>query len=474
MRLVLERPRLLASVPSGEPMTAIPSTQYTKNGDFTLAYQVTGVGRHDLTYLLFETPNVVANWFVPEHARFLERLASFSRLVITDRRGMGCSDRLAPGTSPVLEDLVDDLLVVMESANAHSATLLAGGETAFIALLAAATHPDRIERLILWGPSPSWQRSDDLPWEASPDQIEASLGVIRRVTNLRGWAEVSARNNLPSWALDPDKVALWEALSALAGSAEAWYQDQRMFHGIDLREVVPTIRTPTLLLGRPHATLMSIESARFLAERMPDARLIELEGNDSMPWAGDQESILDEIQEFLTGERTLIEPDRVLSTVMFTDIVGSTEKSAQIGDRAWRDLVDKHYETVRRMLVPYHGREIDTAGDGFLATFDGPARAVECATAISSAMGPLGISIRAGCHAGEIEVTRDGVRGIAVHIGARIAAAAGADEVLVSSTVRDLVAGSGLEFEDAGEHELKGVPDRWHLYRVMRAATEVV
>jgi class 3 adenylate cyclase len=448
-------------------VTGIPSTQYAKNGDFTLAYQVTGTGRHDLIYLLSETPNVVANWFVPEHARFMERLASFSRLVITDRRGMGCSDRLAPGTSPVLEDLVDDLLVVMETANAFSATLLAGLETAFIALLAAATHPDRIERLILWGPSPSWQRSDDLPWEASPDQIEAALGVIRRVTNLRGWAEISTRNNMPSWAGDPDKVALWEALSALAGSAEAWYQDQRMFYGIDLRDVVPTIRTPTLILARPQAAEMSIESARFLAERMPDAALVELEGEDSLPWAGDQDPVLEEIQEFLTGARAPVEPGRVLSTVLFTDIVGSTEKAAEIGDRAWRDLVDKHHDTVRRLLVPYHGREIDTAGDGFLATFDGPARAVECARDISAAVRPLGISIRAGCHAGEVETSGGGVRGIAVHIGARIAAAAGADEVLVSSTVRDLVAGSGLAFEDAGEHELKGIPERWRLYRVV-------
>ncbi len=448
-------------------MTTIPGVQYAKNGDFTLAFQVTGTGRQDLIYLPAETPNVVGNWFVPEHARFMERLASFSRLVITDRRGMGCSDRLAPGTSPVFEDLVDDLLVVMETANAFSATLLAGNETAFIALLAAATHPDRVERLVLWGPSPSWQRSDDLPSEASPDQIEANLGVIRRVTNLRGWAEISTRNNLPSWAGDPDKVALWEALSALAGSAEAWYQDQRMFYGIDLSDVVSSIRTPTLILARPDATLMEIGSARFLADRMPNATLIEFQGGDSMPWLGDQDAVVAEIQEFLTGERTPLESDRVLSTVMFTDIVGSTEKAAEIGDRAWQELVEKHNHAVRRTLISYRGREIDTAGDGFLATFDGPARAVECTREISETVRSLGISIRAGCHAGEVETAGGGVRGIAVHIGARIAALAGADEVLVSSTVRDLVAGSGLEFEDVGVRELKGVPDRWHLYRVV-------
>jgi class 3 adenylate cyclase len=445
----------------------IPSTQYARNGDITLAYQVAGNGPSDLIYLLSETPNVVANWFVPEHARFMERLASFSRLIITDRRGMGCSDRLAPGTSPVLEDLVDDLLVVMESANVFSATLLAGNESAFIALLAAAAHPDRIDRLILWGPSASWQRSDDLPWEASPDKIDAELGVIRRVTNLRGWAEISTRNNVPSWANDPERVAMWEALSALAGSAEAWYQDQRMFYGIDLREVVPTIHAPTLILARPAAAGLSVESARFLAQRMPVASLIEIEGADYLPWVGDQDEVLDEVQEFLTGERTQLEPDRVLATVLFTDIVGSTVTAAEIGDRAWRDLVERHHDAVRRIVLAHRGREIDTAGDGFFVTFDGPARAVECAREIATAVEPLGVRIRAGCHAGEIETAGSDVRGIAVHIGARVMALAGPGEVLVTQTVKDLVAGSRLAFGDAGEHELKGVPDRWHLYRVV-------
>jgi class 3 adenylate cyclase len=454
-------------------MTSIPSTLYTKNGEFTLAYQVAGSGRDDLVYLLFETPNVVANWFIPEHVRFLERLASFSRLVITDRRGMGCSDRLAPGTSPVLEDLVDDLLVVMETANAFSATLLAGDETAFIALLAAASHPDRIERLILWEPSPSWHRTDDMPWEDSPDQVEANLGVIRRVTNLRGWAEVSTRNNLPSWAGDPDKVALWEAMSALSGSAEAWHRDQRPFYELDLRDVVATIRTPTLILARTEATMVDIRSVRYLADRMPQATLVELGGADAMPWAGDQDAVLAEIQGFLTGERTPPPRERVLSTVLFTDIVGSTETASELGDRAWADLIARHHEIVRSLLPPYRGREVDTAGDGFLATFDGPARAVECARAITEAVRGLGISVRAGCHAGEVETSGNEVRGIAVHIGARIAAMAGADEVVVSSTVHDLVAGSGLAFDDLGDHDLKGVSDRWHLYRLAGRAEGV-
>ena len=447
-------------------MTAIPSVQYTKNDDLTLAYQVTGSGRKDLVYLLFEWPNVVGNWFVPEHARFMERLASFSRLVITDRRGMGCSDHLPLGVSPTLEGLVDDLIVVMETANASPATLFAGSETAFIALLAAATHPDRFEGLILWDASPSWRRSDELPWESSDDEVESSLGVIRRVTNLRHWAEVWTRDVLPSWSGDPERVAVSEALSALAGSAEAWYQDQSMFYDVDLRPLLPSIRVPTLILGRPNAH-GGIESSRFLADRLPDATLVELTGDDALPWVGDAEAVLDEIQEFMTGVREPPTLDRVLTTVLFTDIVGSTEKAAEIGDQAWRRLKEHHDEAIRSLLVRHKGREIDTTGDGFLATFDGPARAVTCAREIAESVRPLGIEVRTGCHTGEVEFAGTGVRGIAVHIGARVGALAGPSEVLVSQTVKDLVAGSELSFEDAGEHELKGVPDRWRLYRVV-------
>jgi class 3 adenylate cyclase len=454
-------------------VTAIPSTQYVKSGEFTLAYQVTGSGSKDLVYLLFETPNVVGNWFVPEHARFMERLASFSRLVITDRRGMGCSDRLPPGQSPTLEDLVDDLLVIIEAANATPATVLAGGETAFVALLAAATHPDRFEGLILWSPSPSWRRSADLPWESSDDQIESELGGIRRITNLRGWAERFVRDALPSQAGDPDAVDKVEALSALAGSAEAWYQEQRMFHGVDLRELLTMIRTPTLVVGRPDAHGWShFGSARFVADRLPNATLVELPGADSLPWVGQSDLVLDEIQEFMTGDRRAPEPDRVLATVLFTDIVGSTEKAAALGDRAWRTMVERHDAMIRGTLGRFRGREVDAAGDGFFAVFDGPARAVECARAVVEEVGSLGISIRVGCHTGEVETAGRDVRGIAVHIGARVAALAEGDEILITSTVRDLVAGSGLRFEDAGEHELKGIPDRWQLYRVTGARAD--
>jgi class 3 adenylate cyclase len=447
-------------------MTTIPSVQYAKNGGFTLAYQVVGTGPRDLIYLPLETPNVVGNWFVPEHARFMERLASFSRLVITDRRGMGCSDRLPPGQAPALEELVDDLLVVMETAYASPAAVFAGSETAFIAMLAAATHPDRFESLILWGASPSWHRSDELPWEPAADAIDATLGAIRRVTNLRTWAERWTRDVLPSWAGDPEKIATMEALSALAGSAEAWYQDQRMFFDIDLRDLLTSIHVPTLLLAREASTLLRIESSRFLAERLPDARLVEFEGRDALPWVGDADAVLDEIQEFMTGVRRAPDPSRALSTIVFTDIVDSTGHAARLGDAGWGELLEHHYRDVREALTRFGGVEIDTAGDGFLATFDGPARAVRCARSITDAIRELGLEVRAGVHTGEVERAGKEIRGIAVHVGARVMAFARPSEVVVTSTVKDLTAGSGLAFEDAGEHELKGVPDRWRLYRV--------
>jgi class 3 adenylate cyclase len=448
-------------------VTLIPSVHYVRNGEFTLAYQITGTGPKDIIYLPNESPNVVGNWIVPEHVRFIERLASFARVVLADRRGMGCSDRLPPGQAPTLEELAEDLLLIMEAAYAAPATLFACGESVFIALMAAAAHPDRFEGLILWGASPSWRQSDDLPWESAPDAIEANLGAIRRITNVRRWAERWTRDVLPSWAGDEQKISLMEAVSALGGSAEAWYQDQRMFYGVDLRDLVPSVRVPTLILGRTGTRRMyRIESARYLAEHMPDATLMELEGRDVLPYVGDRDAVLEAIQGFTTGSRQAPDARRALATVMFTDIVGSTQRAALLGDAGWSQLLAEHNEVVRDELQRFDGVEVDTTGDGFLATFDGPARAVRCAAAIAERTRSIGIEIRAGVHTGEVEREGKDVRGIAVHAGARVMALAGPSEVLVSSTVRDLTAGSGLVFEDAGEHELRGVPDLWSLYRV--------
>ena len=451
--------------------TPIPSVQYAKSGSFTLAYQVVGEGPKDLVYLPAETPNVVGNWFVPEHRRFLERLASFSRLVITDRRGLGCSDRMPPGQAPTLEEHVDDLLEILQVAYAAPAVVFACAETAFIAMLAAAGHPDRISGLVLWGPTASWRRSEDLPWERSEDAIEASLGAIRRVTNLRTWAEQFARNNVPSWAGDPQRVALIEALSALGGSAEAWYQDQKVFTGVDLRDLLPSIRVPTLVLARTASRLQRIESARFLAERLPSAELVELDGADSLPFVGDSDAVLQEIERFVVGARPAVDPRRALATVLFTDIVDSTKRAAAMGDAAWGELLHRHNTIVREELRRFGGREIETTGDGFFATFDGPARAVNGARSIAKRVEEVGLAIRAGVHTGEIELAGNERHGIAVHVGARVAALAGPSEILVTRTVKDLTAGSDLAFADAGEHDLKGVPDRWHLYRLVESGS---
>jgi class 3 adenylate cyclase len=362
-------------------------------------------------------------------------------------------------------------LVVLESAYASPTTIFAGSETAFITMLAAAAHPDRFDGMILWGASPSWQRSDDLPWEPTSDAIDASLGGIRRVTSLNAWAERFTRDAIPSWAGDPERIATVEALSALAGSAEAWYQDQRMFFDLDLRDLVPTIHVPTLLLGRCESKMLRIESSRYLAERLPDATLVEFDGADSLPWVGDADAVLDEIEEFMTGTRKPADPSRSLSTLMFTDVVGSTERAAHLGDAEWVRLLELHHQAVRDELERWGGAEIDTAGDGFLASFDGPARAVRCPRSIAVRIEDLGLAVRAGVHTGEVERAGTDVRGIAVHVGARVMALAGPSEVLVSSTVKDLTAGSGIVFEDAGEHELKDVPDRWRLYRVAAAGS---
>lgn len=449
-------------------MTIVPPVRYVDNGDVTLAYQIVGSGRDDLLYLVFETPSVVGNWLVPDHARFMEELSSFSRLIVTDRRGMGCSDRLPAGESPTLEAMVDDLLVVMEAAHVGSATILAGQETAFVAMLAAATHPDRFDGLVLYGASPSWRRSDEMPWQPSEDRWRHNLGVIRRVTDLHAWAEVFVRDTAPSLTGDPEAISVQEALSALAGTPRAWFVDQRMFSEIDLTHLVPSIRVPTLLLHRTEDPVEPIDSARLMADRLPDARLVELPGRDRSPWIGHAREVIDEIRAFMTGDRRPVDPERALTTLLFTDIVASTERAAELGDLRWRDLLASHHRLVREQLAAHGGTEVDTTGDGFLATFDGPARAVRCAQAICAGVLEVGIEIRAGLHTGEVERVGGDLRGIAVHIGARVASAAAPSEVLTTSTVKDLVAGSGLVFEDVGEHELKGVPDRWHLYRAVR------
>jgi pimeloyl-ACP methyl ester carboxylesterase len=446
----------------------IPETRYAKTPEGVyIAYQVVGDGPIDLLYLPGYTSNLFWQWELPSYARFLEQLASFSRLILVDRRGTGLSDRFSPQDLPPLEDLADDLVTVMDAVGSERIVLLGTEDGCFVCSMFAATHPDRTDAIVLYG-MVAGEPGVGLA-HPSRERVAFRELVFRHVDEqwgTRAYARWDMTVSHPSLVADEAFLAWYEVFLQLVASPTSAKGMMRIWFETDLWPVFPTIRVPTLVLHRTGDILEPIEHARAAAATIPGARLVELPGDKHYLFEG-AEDVAEEVEEFLTGSRHAAEPDRVLATVLFTDIVGSTEKAAELGDRGWRELLDQHNVRIRRQLDRFRGREIDTAGDGFFATFDGPARAVRCAQAIGASVLELGMEIRAGCHTGEIELAGGDVRGIAVHIGARVSALAGPSEVLVSSTVKDLVAGSGLAFEDAGEHELKGVPDRWHLYRVM-------
>jgi class 3 adenylate cyclase len=441
---------------------------FTWNGDWALAYQVVGEGP-DLVYLPPFIGSVDQNWLFAPYARFLDRLASFSRLIVMDRRGWGVSDRLGPSRAPTLDDLVDDLFGVMDAANARRPTLFAAQESGFHALEAVASHPDRFSRLVLYQCSPSWNQKDDMPWEETAEEGEANLGSLQRSVSWDDWVRNFVRDQLPS--LEGDRAALtWVADASRAlGAPGGVIADMRWMSSLDLRDRLGSIRVPTLAIGREGVASWPIESVRYLADKIPDATLRVLAGADLYPWIGDWEAVTDEVQEFVTGSRERPAPRRGLTTVLFTDVVGSTVQAVELGDGPWHELLARHNDVLRDRLRRHHGTEVGTTGDGFFATFDSAAEAVRCALAMTDDVRQLGIEIRAGVHTGEVEFDGDDLRGIAVHIGARVMSLAGSSEVWVSSTVKDLSGGAGLAFEEAGEHELKGVPDPWRLYRVIGA-----
>jgi class 3 adenylate cyclase len=441
--------------------------RFAWSDDVSIAFQVVGDGAIDLVYLPPYLSNLDWQWEYPLHARYLERLASFTRLIAVDRRGWGCSDRVTPGSFPPLEVAADDLIAVLDAAGSSRAALFAGAEAGWVAMIAAATHPERFSALILYQTAATWARTEETPWNPSPDEWRESEPywlTAGTVAFEEGWI----RANEPSLASVPGAAEYLAKLGRGTIGLGGGLAEFRRYNSTDIRAVLPAIRVPTLVLCRPANVTEDPRSGPFLASKIPGSRLVELPGADYLPWAGESDALLDEVEEFLTGVRREPEPDRVLATVLFTDIVGSTEKAAALGDGAWRELRIAHHDRVRHLLDTHRGHEVDTAGDGFFATFDGPARAVRCAMAIAEAVRPLGVEIRAGCHTGEVELVGKDVAGVAVHIGARVAALAGPGEVWTSQTVKDLTAGSGLVFEDAGEHELKGVPDRWRLYRMVR------
>ena len=438
------------------------ATRYARSGDVHLAYQVLGEGPLDLVFVHGWVSNVEYGWEVPQLARFLNRLASFSRLILFDRRGTGMSDRVPDRELPTLEQRMDDIRTVMDAVGSERAAIFGVSEGGNMSVLFAATYPERTTALVTFGVFAKRIWSPDYPWAPTPTQRQKDFETVEREWD----GEMDVSQYAPS--ADPalrSQIAAFFRRSASPGAALALL---RMNTEIDVRHVLPAVRVPALVLHRTGDLDASIEEGRWIAARIPGARFVELPGADHLPWVGDTDPLLDEVEEFLTGIRRSSEPDRVLATVLFTDIVGATATAAAVGDRAWRDLLEAHHATVRRELARFRGRELDTVGDGFLATFDGPARAVRCASAIRDVLHALEIRIRAGLHTGECEVMGDKLSGLAVHIGARVAAAAGPDEVWVSSTVKDLVAGAGLRFDDRGLHGLKGVPGEWRLFAVER------
>ncbi len=431
----------------------VVETHYAKSGDLRIAYQVVGKGPLDLVFVPGFISNLDHYWDEPTLVHFLSRLSAFSRLILFDKRGTGLSDRL--GTLPTLEERMDDVRAVMDAVGSSRAALLGISEGGAMSMLFAATYPERIQALILYGTYAHFHT-----WVLSPDRFENFLAKIDA-----SWGTGASLS-----AFAPSKVAderfrqWWARFERLGASPSAVIMLMRMNSQIDVRHILPAIRVPTLVLHRSGDTRVNVEGGRYLAAHIPGARYVELPGIDHVMWAGDVDRPADEIEEFLTGTRGETEPDRVLATVLFTDLVDSTRRAAEIGDHRWRALLAAHDEVVRREIDRFRGREIKTLGDGFLATFDGPARAVRCAAEIAEAMPALGLEIRCGVHTGEVEIKGEDIGGIAVNIAARIAALAESGRVLVSRTVRDLVAGSNLRFEDRGAHMLKGLSETMILY----------
>ena len=440
-----------------------PKTEYAKSGDVHIAYQVTGRGPLDLVMVPGFVSHLEYQWEDPRSARFFQRFASFCRLIRFDKRGTGLSDRVAGIAT--LEERMDDVRAVMDAAGSQRAAVMGFSEGGPMCALFAATYPERTSALIMYGSMARRAWAPDHPWGRTSEEHKERLRMVEQA-----WGTgISIELYSPSLASDSSYrnwVAGYERVSASPGAVLAIL---RMNWEIDARHVLPLIRVPTLVLHRTGDRPVRVEQSRYIAQHVPGARLVEFPGDDHQPWVGDSDAIVDEVEEFLTGVRHHAEADRVLATVLFSDIVGSTERAAQMGDRQWRDLLESYYTLGRRELTRFRGREVDTAGDGFFAAFDGPARAIRCAEAIRERVRPLGIEIRAGLHTGECEVIGHKVGGIAVHIGARVASLARAGEVLVSGTVKDLVAGSGLQFQDRGTHALKGVPGDWRLYAVTQS-----
>jgi class 3 adenylate cyclase len=432
-----------------------PETLYAASGDIRIAYQVIGSGPLDVVFVPGFISNLDHMWEEPSFAHLLSRLSAFSRLILFDKRGTGLSDRL--GNLPTLEERMDDVRAVMDAVGSERAVLFGISEGGAMSMLFAATYPARTQALVLYGSYAHFQT-----WVLPPEKFEGFIETVAKV-----WGTgASIGTFAPSKASDERFKRWWSRFERLGASPSAVIALFRMNNDIDIRHVLPAIRVPTLVLHRTGDLRVKAEAGQYLASNIPGAKLVEMPGADHAPWVGDVDRLADEVEEFLTGSRAEVEVDRVLATVLFTDIVDSTKRASELGDRRWQALLEQHNKIFRRELERLRGKEVKTLGDGFLATFDGPARAVRCATSIIEGVRSLDLVVRGGVHTGEIEIKGDDIAGIAVHIAARVAALAEGGQVLVSSTVRDLVAGSNLKFADQGTRALKGIPEEVRLFSV--------
>lgn len=441
-----------------------PVTHYARSGDLDIAYQVVGDGPRDLVYVPGWISNIEVMWEEPSMERFLRRLASFSRLILFDKRGTGLSSRLPFDQLPTLEERMDDVRAVMDAVGSERATLLGHSEGGNMSILFSVTHPGRTEGLILASCYAKRIPSEDYPWAPDTQRRAAEIEEVRvnfgDPARLPDWIAPSRMHDqaFRNW------VARYFRLgSSPQGAATLLEANTR----IDTTHLLTSVSVPTLCLYRADDRDVLAEEGRWIASKIPDARFVEIPGADHFLNAEGSEQILDEIEEFVTGDQPEAPPERAVTTVLFSDIVGSTELAASMGDRAWRDLLERHHRAVRSEVARHRGVEVDTTGDGFFATFDGPARAIRAGAAIVERVEDLGLKVRVGLHTGEVELLGGTVAGLAVHIGARVASLAGPGEVLVSRTVKDLVAGSGIEFADRGVHRLKGVPDEWQVFGVV-------
>jgi class 3 adenylate cyclase/pimeloyl-ACP methyl ester carboxylesterase len=428
-----------------------------------IAYQVVGSGDLDLVFLFGWPTHLGLMWESRPFAAFLGKLSSFSRLILFDRLGDGLSDRGPSGHT--FDDEMDDVRLVMAAVGSRRAAFFGCHTGGRLALLLAATHPDEVSAVATFGSHPATLRDDDYPWGSTAEEREEVFAMLREFSP-SDLAERLLSYLAPHEVADPSVRAWFRMFTLSASSPVESLEGIRSLGPVDIRGLLGSIQAPVLVLHRSGDRMANVHASRYMAERIPGARMVELPGDDHYPFFGDQDTVVELVQEFLTGARPAADPDRVLATVLFTDIVDSTRLAAELGDRRWHRLLVEHQEVVRQQLARFRGREVKTTGDGFLATFDGPARAIRAADALRGGVRDLGLEVRVGLHTGECELVGDDIGGIAVHIAARVLAQAGAGEIVCSRTVKDLVAGAGFAFADRGTHKLKGVPDSWQLHAV--------